>query len=76
MKKIKLLLLTQGKAKEEGFPTRKTDRRPSPTQEQRTRDLSKIKCYNCQKFGHFAAKCPDQKKRKGRQHASVVDVDD
>ena len=22
------------------------------------RDMSKVKCYNCNKFGHFASKCP------------------
>jgi len=23
-------------------------------------DLSKIKCYNCQKFGHYSSSCPDK----------------
>ena len=32
-----------------------------------TRDMSKIQCYNCGKFGHFASKCPEVKRpRKQR----------
>ncbi|KAF0713732.1 Aste57867_4235 [Aphanomyces stellatus] len=27
------------------------------------RDLSKVRCYNCQEFGHITAKCPKKKKR-------------
>lgn len=39
--------------------------------------MSKIKCYNCQVFGHFAKNCPGQRKRfKGKQHASTADTDD
>jgi hypothetical protein len=37
--------------------------------------MSKIKCFNCHDFGHYASQCP-QKKRKGKQHASTTDVDD
>ena len=40
------------------------------------RGLSKIKCYNYHHYGEFASRCPEQKKRKGKQHASIVDVDD
>eukprot|EP00435_Cladocopium_sp_Y103_P071884 s313_g38.t1 len=28
-------------------------------------DLSKIKCYKCNKYGHISANCPDRKKGKG-----------
>jgi len=31
--------------------------------EKHKRDLSKVRCYNCQGFGHIAAKCPKKKKR-------------
>ena len=27
------------------------------------KDLSKIKCYNCQKFGHYASDCPESNQR-------------
>jgi hypothetical protein len=29
------------------------------------RDMSKVKCYNCQKFGHFATNFPEPSKKKG-----------
>ena len=28
-------------------------------------DLSKLRCFKCQKFGHISANCPDRKKGKG-----------
>lgn len=38
------------------FPYKKDkNKRPAPTQEHRTRDLSKIKCYNFHQYGHFVA---------------------
>lgn len=47
------------------------------------KDLSKIKCFNCGKMGHFSSRClmkkVDDEKRKGKQVASVatlVEIDD
>jgi hypothetical protein len=37
------------------------------------KDTSKIQCFRCDKYGHIARDCPTRK--KGRQHASIVDVD-
>jgi hypothetical protein len=37
------------------------------------KDISKIQCFRCDKYGHIARDCPTKKKR--RQHASTVDVD-
>jgi hypothetical protein len=36
------------------------------------KDLSKIQCYICDEFGHYARDCP-QRKRKERQHAWIAD---
>lgn len=39
--------------------------------------MSKIRCYECQKFGHFAKDCPNQKRKvKGICHAFETDLDD
>jgi hypothetical protein len=44
-----------------------------PTPEHKKKDLSKIQCFKCEKFGHYARHCPLWKNRK--QHASTADVD-
>lgn len=64
------------KGKGRRYPKKKNiDRRPTPVQAKKKKDLSQIKCYNCQKFGHYASKCLE-KKRNGKQHASVVNIDE
>jgi hypothetical protein len=37
------------------------------------KDKSKIQCFRCDKYGHFARNCPTKKRR--RQHASTADID-
>jgi hypothetical protein len=37
------------------------------------KDISRIQCFRCDKYGHIARNCPTRK--KGRQHVSTVDVD-
>jgi hypothetical protein len=41
-------------------------------------DTSKIKCFNCNKLGHFARDCLYKKKgpRKGKHHASIAEDDE
>jgi hypothetical protein len=39
------------------------------------RDVSKIKCYNCQKLGHVSYECPQGKgKRKHQAHVAEKEV--
>jgi hypothetical protein len=37
------------------------------------KDKSKIQCFRCDQYGHFARNCPTRK--RGRQYASTVDTD-
>jgi hypothetical protein len=41
-------------------------------------DTSKIKCFSCNKLGHFAKHCWYRKKnpRKGKHHVSIVEDDE
>ena len=33
-------------------------------QDEEKKDMSKVKCFACQKFGHYARQCPNKKKKK------------
>ena len=35
------------------------------------KDMSKVKCFACQKFGHYAGQCPNKKKKKQQTTASA-----
>jgi hypothetical protein len=39
------------------------------------RDMSKVKCFVCKKFGHYAGQCPNRKKKKGGTAATAEEVD-
>lgn len=43
------------------------------------KDMSRIQYYGCQKYGHFKKNCPElanNKWRKRKQHAFIIDVED
>jgi hypothetical protein len=37
------------------------------------KDISKIQCFNCQKYGHYRNQCPKLKKRKEKHEASIAE---
>ena len=37
--------------------------------------MSKVKCFSCQKFGHYAGQCPNKKKKK-QQTTTVIKIDE
>jgi hypothetical protein len=43
--------------------------RKKPNQE---KDMSKIQCFNCRKYGHYRNQCPELKKRKETHEATVA----
>lgn len=39
--------------------------------------MSKVKCFACKKYGHFANQCPYKKEGKGKQKmAAYAEIDD
>ena len=49
------------------FTKRNASGRSTPNQEQKDKHISKVKCFSCHKFVHFAYQYP-QKKRETRMH--------
>ena len=41
----------------------------------REKDLSKVRCYNCNKFGHYASQCPKNKDEDKEGAASIEVLD-
>ena len=39
------------------------------------KDMSKVKCFACQKFGHYPGQCPNKKKKK-QQTAASAEIDE
>lgn len=55
---------------------RPEERRSAP---QGKRDMSKVQCYQCYKFGHFRQDCLERsndRKRGVNQHATTIDLDE
>ena len=39
-------------------------------------DKSKVQCYNCQDFGHFADECKNEKKPRAREEAANLSIEE
>ena len=68
-----LVLATKTKKFKKPFPRQKKGKKPQG----KFSDMSKVECYNCHKFGHFAKDCRNTKeKSKRRFQASVAEEEE
>jgi hypothetical protein len=58
------------KLSQQGSNKMKFDSRKKSNQE---KDMSKIQCFNCRKYGHYKIHYPESKKMKETQEASVAE---
>jgi hypothetical protein len=52
------------------FRNKKFDSRKKPNQE---KDMSKIQCFKCRKYGHYKNQCSELKKRKETHEATIAE---
>eukprot|EP00253_Pinus_taeda_P012830 PITA_12830 len=64
--KLRSIWMKQGKAK-----GKKGKGKGEPSQKGDKKDLSKIKCFRCHDFGHYANKCPNWKKGSNKEHVGA-----
>jgi hypothetical protein len=64
----------RGRRNKRSFSKAFKDKKTSATSSHEQRkDISRIQCFICDKYGHIARNCPTRK--KGRQLASIADVE-
>ena len=66
-----MALATKGKKKK----SMKGSKGGTKQQDGEKKDMSKVKCFACQKFGHYAGQCPNKKKKK-QQTTTLVEIDE
>ena len=64
----------KGKAKK-GASTSGGKGKGKGKQQNKEKDYSKVKCWNCQKTGHYAIVCPEKKKKKGKEKTMATSAE-
>jgi hypothetical protein len=66
----------KGKGRGRGKGTERFHKKQKPhwAHEHKEKDMSKVQCYRCDKYGHYARDCLVWK--KGRRHATTANVDE
>ena len=62
-------------AKRKKKKTKKGSKGGTKQQDGEKKDMSKVKCFACQKFGHYVGQCPNKKKKK-QQTATAAEIDE
>ena len=67
----------KGKSKQGASSSGKKGKGKQEKREGKEKDMSKAKCWACQKMGHYAVMCPEKKnKEKGKNVATSAEIDE
>ena len=66
-----MALAAKGKKREDKKGPKAGDKKKSGGEQQR--DMRKVKCFACHKFGHYVVQCPNKKKK---QVAASADMEE
>jgi hypothetical protein len=64
------------KGRRGSFSRRASLSREASPEPRRKKDLSKIRCFECYDYGHYASQCPHWKGKGRGKQTSAVEVDD
>ena len=61
-----------GQAKKGKGKAKQNQSEGASSRTKKEKDMSKVKCFACHKFGHYVGQCPNKKKGKGKDNYNYI----